>query len=521
MWHAAFNRALTAEVAGDFAAASAGYRHAQGLAGAPEERARALVGAANCARHAGDRVRNLALLLEAADVCPAWPQTFFLLSAHHVRGNALEEAVRCLYEGLGRAMALDAVDAADFWEAYQAVPGGTPRTRRYGAASLLDQLYAESPSPAHVRLLHEAEAATSAAGAYVGDAGTGVCFVSEHLRAGSVAAVFLPVLRELAKRMGGELHLWSLARCEDDVTAQFAGVPGVRFWRERPPPMALAVCLDGHTGTGAALRQLSVRLAPVQADWLGYPHTTGSAAVDVKVGDPVADPPGAEADYTEALYRLAPCMWAWEAPAPLGSVHNYPAGPARRVLVCQNFKKVRPGFLAAVSQVLLDHPAATVHFRCTLRADAADVFDTWILPRLAAAPGRVHHVPAAPADALALDLSTYHLALDTWPYSGTVTTMECLHAGLPVVTCRQGHHRGRATASLLTAAGLADLVADGPEAFCAAAGRVLALPDAGMRDLHARVAAGFAGSTVARPGVVADALADMARSLTATKAAGT
>lgn len=510
-WENAFNDALATEMSGAFEEASGMYAAVAGRAGTAAQRARAWVGTANCARHRGGTAANLSALLAAAEADPTWPQTYFLLSAHHVKFNNLEEAVRCLFEGLGKAMAADAVDTDDFETAYTARPGAPPATRRAGAASLIDLLYAEGVSPPHVRLLHAAEGQAAYRGPFVGAPGTGVCFVSEHFRRGSVASMFLPVLRELATQ-GLELHLWSLAAREDDVTRAFREVPGVTFWTSRPHAMRIAVCLDGRTGTGAALHELGLRLAPVQVDWLGYPYTTGSPAIDVKVGDPFADPPGAEAEYTEAaLYRLEPCMWAWEPewPVPLASVTAPPATDAPRILVCQNFKKVRPAFLAACTGVLLAVPGATVHFRCTLRADARAVFDTWILKEMGAVADRVRYCEPAPAEALTQDLMTYHLALDTWPYNGAVTTAECLYAGLPVVTCLQGHHRGRTTGSLLTAAGLPELVAADARQFVDKAVALLTAPAAEAAAVRGNVARRARASPVMRPCVLAGALAHM------------
>ena len=57
------------------------------------------------------------------------------------------------------------------------------------------------------------------------------------------------------------------------------------------------------------------------------------------------------------------------------------------------------------------------------------------------------------------------IALDTFPYNGTTTTLEALWMGLPVVTLAGARHSGRVGASLLSHAGFADLIAADAESY--------------------------------------------------------
>ena len=62
--------------------------------------------------------------------------------------------------------------------------------------------------------------------------------------------------------------------------------------------------------------------APIQISWLGYPATTGLAAVDYKFTDEVTDPPSADDQYAETLYRL-PTLFCCYRPMIRGPLLRY------------------------------------------------------------------------------------------------------------------------------------------------------------------------------------------------------
>src|SRR5207244_1694022 len=80
------------------------------------------------------------------------------------------------------------------------------------------------------------------------------------------------------------------------------------------------------------------------------------------------------------------------------------------------------------------------------------------------------------------------IALDPFPYSGGLTTIEALWMGVPVVTMPGERFASRHSFSHLTVAGLGELIADGPETYLRIARELaydlsrLAELRAGMRD---------------------------------------
>ena len=73
------------------------------------------------------------------------------------------------------------------------------------------------------------------------------------------------------------------------------------------------------------------------------------------------------------------------------------------------------------------------------------------------------------------------VALDTFPYTGGITTCEALAMGVPVVTLRGASHGARFGESLLQNANLAELIADTPADYVQIA-RALASDAAALRD---------------------------------------
>ena len=54
------------------------------------------------------------------------------------------------------------------------------------------------------------------------------------------------------------------------------------------------------------------------------------------------------------------------------------------------------------------------------------------------------------------DYGRIHLHLDSYPVSGTTTTLDSLAMGIPVLTCPTSYYAGAISAAILEHAGLAD-----------------------------------------------------------------
>jgi protein O-GlcNAc transferase len=212
------------------------------------------------------------------------------------------------------------------------------------------------------------------------------------------------------------------------------------------------------------------RPAPVQVTYLGYPNTTGMRAIDYRITDGVADPPGqTDSLHRERLVRLDSCFLCFQPPDDAPAATPPPARAAGHVTFgsFNMLPKVTPGVIELWSKVLAAVPGS----RIVLKAKGTG--DPIVCRRLTeafaargVAPERVSLLP--PEASTAAHLARYaevDVALDTFPYHGTTTTCEAMWMGVPTVTLAGRTHVSRVGLSLLSSVGLSDLVADSPEQY--------------------------------------------------------
>ncbi|MFC5357974.1 tetratricopeptide repeat protein [Azospirillum himalayense] len=235
----------------------------------------------------------------------------------------------------------------------------------------------------------------------------------------------------------------------------------------------ILVDLAGHTARSRPLL-FARKPAPVQVAWLGYPDTTGMTAIDFRLTDAVADPPGlTDAWHAERLVRLPKGFLAYQ-PLRVAAAREEPPALANGFVTFGSFNnaaKVTPEVVRVWSAILTRVPSA----RLTLKSRAFNDPPTRAryLQRFAGHgvdPGRVDLLP--PMDGVDAHLRAYgriDIGLDPFPYNGTTTTCEALWMGVPVITLAGGHHVARAGASLLSQCGLAEFIATDEDGYVEAA----------------------------------------------------
>jgi FkbM family methyltransferase len=406
--------------------------------------------------------RAITLLREAIALAPS------LANAHTNLGNALaargeiDEALA----SLSRAVALAPDDPVlhDNLLVHLHYSASTPRSealaaaRRFGAMAAA-QARREALAPAAIvdrdvtRRLR-------------------VGFVSADLRRHSIAFFLEPLLEGL-DRDRVEVVLFSNVARPDEVTARLRALAD--GWedvsaladreahaRVRARHIDVLVDLSGHTA-GNRLGLFALRPAPVQLTYLGYPDVTGLAAIDARLTDAIADPPGSDEEGVEPLLRMEGGFLAYRPPSPAPEP-SPPPSAAGAPFTFGSFnasKKTSDAVLAAWSRVLAALPEARLVLKDAALADEGT--RELVRARLAKHGIALERVSLrGPTPDLASHLAAYgelDVALDTFPYHGTTTTCDALFMGVPVVSWAGATHASRVGASLLSRVGLGDLVA--------------------------------------------------------------
>ncbi len=217
--------------------------------------------------------------------------------------------------------------------------------------------------------------------------------------------------------------------------------------------------LKGHT-RGSCLEILAYRPTPVQVHWLGYPGTLGVPFMDYFVGDNITIPEGYEDYFTEKIIRLPHCYQINDRQRAIGQTRPRSAyGLPENALVLASFNqtyKITPdifslwcGIMKGVPETALwlyqSNAYAPENLRRAAETHGVD-------------PERLVFAPPLPLPEHLARYAHADLALDTFPVGGHTTTSDALWAGVPVVAMAGKSFVARVAASVLTAAGLPELV---------------------------------------------------------------
>jgi predicted O-linked N-acetylglucosamine transferase (SPINDLY family) len=343
-----------------------------------------------------------------------------------------------------------------------------------------------------------------------------VGFVSGDLRDHAVAHFIEPILKELAGMPGLSAFAYYNHRAEGHMT------PRLRALVEQWHPVAelsdealamkiasdridILVDLSGHTGANRLLT-FARKPAPVQVSWIGYPATTGLAAMDYYLADHHFLPPGDfDAQFTEKLVYLPASAPFVPGPTP-PPVNALPAlGPG--LVTFGSFNRVSKASRSVValwSRLLRQLPDARMLLAGLPPNGKSESLVEWF-----AAEGvrreRLEFCGRCDLEAYLLRHHQVDICLDTFPYTGGTTTFHALWMGVPTLTLAGRTAPGRQGAAILGQVGLGDFVAIDADEFVER-GMHWAHDLAALGELRAGLRARCERSLYCRPDLIAAGL---------------
>lgn len=300
-------------------------------------------------------------------------------------------------------------------------------------------------------------------------------YISPDFREHAVAYFLSPLLHHFD---GERFMVFCYATGRSDAVTERLRTRRVtwRDLRERAPRKAarliaedkidILVDLSGHSQDNA-LPIMAYRPAPVQVSGIGYTNTTGLHGIDYFLSDEVCIPKGdlqAEAGFTERILRLphSHLCYAPEAIRVMPEAGYEP--PMRRNGYVtfgsfNNFAKATDEILLLWRGILESVRGSKLIIKGKIASiDSGVSFAKKRLSILNFDLTRVEFRPYSP-DYLE-QYRDIDIALDTAPYNGGLTTCEALYMGVPVISLRGRTHGARFAASILTNAGVRELIAE-------------------------------------------------------------
>jgi len=298
------------------------------------------------------------------------------------------------------------------------------------------------------------------------------------------------VVDNVTRRLQSNAEHWrSIAAMPDEQAAQLVRRDGID----------ILIDLSGHT-RGNRLTMFALKPAPIQTSWLGYFNTTGLAAIDYLISDPMSSPPNDAQPFTETVLRLPSVRLCYAPPSYAPDVAMLPARGAGCVTfgTFNKLAKINDSVIGLWATIMNRVPRS----RLLLKAHAFNETATCERFReLFAAHGvgaeRLLLRPNSPHAEMLAEYGDMDIALDPFPFTGGLTTCEALWQGVPVLTLRGETLVARQSSSILAAIGLADWMAEGPGDYAEKATRFARDTD-GLARLRASLRRRMACSPVCR-----------------------
>jgi predicted O-linked N-acetylglucosamine transferase (SPINDLY family) len=278
------------------------------------------------------------------------------------------------------------------------------------------------------------------------------------------------------------------AACQMRSIRGLSDLDAARMVREHG--IDILVNLNGYFGL-ARTGVFSMRPAPIQVNYLGFPGTVGAPYLDYIIADRTVIPEAERRHYVEQVVYLPDSYQPNDGTRPISQWPHTRAEaglPDDAFVFCclNNAYKIVPAVFDVWMRLLQRVPGSVLlllgdkpYQQANLRHEAQ---------QRGVAAERILFAAHWSNEEHLRRLQLCDLFLDTWPYNAHTTGSDALWAGLPVLTLTGRSFPSRVGASLLRAVGMPELITDDLAHYEALALR-LALEPGLLSDVRARLAA--------------------------------
>lgn len=304
--------------------------------------------------------------------------------------------------------------------------------------------------------------------------------VSGDLRSHPVGYFVESTLKAMSVAQAGRIEFYGYSNhfLEDDLTSRLkqycsdwymvAGTSDEQLAQQiAHNQIDILVDLSGHTAHNR-LPLFALKPAPLQVSWLGYFSTTGVAAIDYLIADPVTVPVSEERYFTEKIWRLPQTRLCFTPPDIDITASSLPALHNKYVTFgCFNsLAKMNDDVVALWSRVLSHVPNSRLFLKAKQLRETSVCQS--VIKRFGAHGIDARRLILEGSEPRAAYLAAYQrvdIAMDPFPYPGGATTAEALWMGVPVLTLSGQRFLSRQGVGLLVNANLEEWVANDTEDY--------------------------------------------------------
>ncbi|KAH8739656.1 spindly like TPR repeats protein [Cryptosporidium ryanae] len=197
--------------------------------------------------------------------------------------------------------------------------------------------------------------------------------------------------------------------------------------------------LSGHT-VNNSLGVFALKSSPIQISWIGYPNTTGLKHIDYRITDSISDPTNTRQKYSERLIYLPKSFLCFSVPqTEYPNVGDLPFNRNGYITFgsFNRLTKLHPITIDLWGHVLkrVNNSRLVLKSKAFTSAKCKSFYLNLFSGKYGIEKERLIFLPLSDTYYSHLDLyNNIDISLDTFPYSGTTTTFECIFMGVPLIT---------------------------------------------------------------------------------------